>query len=203
MNSSGSSASFPPAVGNVAARRVRNWRNRRTRFLRVDRDHPRRAGWRTISSGSLTPLGRSTVSTLTRDHAAFVRSSFDRRDVGEFTSRETGEAEDDRRRQVVCFARWCCNSALTLVARRWRVPMIGSGPDSGRNRDQNGVTFRAHMPRDGCHGSRADQPVSPASVIVVSMTSAERLGSLNAPQRKAATCSEPIPGEKVFVRVHC
>ena len=62
---------------------------------------------------------------------------------------------------------------------------------------------RRHIPagygRDGRHGSRGAGPnFNRLSYIVVSMSTAEQLGSLNAPQRKAVTYGEPLPGGKGF-----
>ena len=62
---------------------------------------------------------------------------------------------------------------------------------------------RRHIParyrRDGRHGSRGAGPnFTRLSYIVVLMSTAEQLGSLNAPQRKAVTYGEPLPGGKGF-----
>ena len=62
---------------------------------------------------------------------------------------------------------------------------------------------RRHIParyrRDGRHGSRGAGPnFNRLSYIVVLMSTAEQLGSLNAPQRKAVTYGEPLPGGKGF-----
>src|SRR6188768_3130274 len=65
------------------------------------------------------------------------------------------------------------------------------------------ISKRRHIPcgygRDGRHGSRgAGTKFNHVSYIVVLMPTAEQLGSLNAPQRKAVTYGEPLPGGKGF-----
>src|SRR5437762_7977508 len=89
------------------------------------------------------------------------------------------------------------------VARSLDAGMRGAHTHRGREEKSrpNSGSKRRHIPAPGRVTAVTAHPCSePAlttpSYIVVSMSTSDKLGSLNAPQRKAVTYGEPLPGGK-------